>query len=228
MDDTIFSQLLSIQNTNSSALAGQQNANQSGSTTDSFQNLLTTLLLATTLSSSTSNFNSQNSSSSPLLSAFSSLGNSSSMTSQIVMSLLSLLLKQTSPDTLQPAKVSAPKNSPSGKPVQGVVTQNYHPGHIGIDFGVPIGTNVKSTIDGKVVSAGWNNQGYGNLVIVENGPYKTYYAHLSKIPVTVGEVVKAGDVIGISGSTGNSTGPHVHYEVRKDNTPIDPTSFTLK
>jgi murein DD-endopeptidase MepM/ murein hydrolase activator NlpD len=82
-------------------------------------------------------------------------------------------------------------------------------------------------MDGKVISAGWNNQGYGNLVIVENGSYRTYYAHLSSIPVSVGDSVTAGTTIGLSGNTGNSTGPHLHYEIRKDNVPIDPTSMTL-
>jgi murein DD-endopeptidase MepM/ murein hydrolase activator NlpD len=82
-------------------------------------------------------------------------------------------------------------------------------------------------MDGKVVSAGWNNQGYGNLVVVENGPYKTYYAHLSEIPVQVGQTVKAGEVVGLTGNTGHSTGPHIHYEVRYNDKVIDPTSCTL-
>jgi len=116
---------------------------------------------------------------------------------------------------------------PVGRPVGGVITQGYSSKHIGIDFGVPLGTNVKSTMSGQVVHAGWNNEGYGNLVIVQNGPYRTYYAHLSSVPVKVGDTVNAGQVIGLSGSTGNSTGPHVHYEVRLDGKAIDPTSRTL-
>jgi len=119
------------------------------------------------------------------------------------------------------------KSEPSGRPVGGVLTQNYHPGHNGLDFGVVVGTPIKATMDGKVTSAGWNNQGYGNLVIVENGDYRTYYAHLSSIPVSVGDTVTAGTTIGLSGNTGNSTGPHLHYEIRKGNVPIDPTSMTL-
>jgi murein DD-endopeptidase MepM/ murein hydrolase activator NlpD len=124
-------------------------------------------------------------------------------------------------------KVSDSK-SPQGRPVGGVLTQGFHTGHNGLDFGVPVGTSVKATMSGKVVYAGWNNQGYGNLVIVENGPYRTYFAHLSGVPVKVGDTVSAGSVIGKSGNTGNSTGPHVHYEVRLNSKPIDPTSFTLK
>jgi murein DD-endopeptidase MepM/ murein hydrolase activator NlpD len=119
------------------------------------------------------------------------------------------------------------KNVPSGRPVGGVLTQNFHPGHNGLDFGVVVGTPIEATMDGKVTYAGWNNQGYGNLVIVENGNYKTYYAHLSSIPVAVGDTVAAGSTIGLSGNTGNSTGPHLHYEIRKNNAVIDPTSATL-
>ena len=120
-----------------------------------------------------------------------------------------------------------PKTEPSGRPVGGVLTQNFHPGHNGLDFGIVVGTPVDATMDGKVVHAGWNNQGYGNLVIVDNGTYKTYYAHLSSIPVSVGDSVTAGTTIGLSGNTGNSTGPHLHYEIRQNNVPIDPTSATL-
>ncbi|MFN3309092.1 MAG: M23 family metallopeptidase [Anaerolineales bacterium] len=118
-------------------------------------------------------------------------------------------------------------NAPRGLPVKGRLTQASHSGHIALDFGVPVGTPVKATLDGKVVYAGWNDQGYGNLVILENGPYRVYFAHLSKIPVKVGERITAGMIIGYSGNTGNSTGPHLHYEVRKNGQPIDPTSFTL-
>jgi len=126
-----------------------------------------------------------------------------------------------------PATTSEPVNSPRGLPVKGRLTQGSHPGHVALDFGVPVGTPVKATLDGRVVYAGWNDQGYGNLVIIENGPYRVYFAHLSKIPVKVGEKVTAGTIIGYSGNTGNSTGPHLHYEVRKNGYAIDPTSFTL-
>jgi murein DD-endopeptidase MepM/ murein hydrolase activator NlpD len=118
-------------------------------------------------------------------------------------------------------------SSPRGLPVHGPVTQNWHPGHNGIDFGVVVGTPAAATLSGKVVYAGWSNQGYGNLVIVQNGPYQVYYGHLSEIPVQVGQSVVAGQTIGLTGNTGHSTGPHLHYEVRKDGKPIDPTAFTL-
>jgi murein DD-endopeptidase MepM/ murein hydrolase activator NlpD len=118
------------------------------------------------------------------------------------------------------------KAMPSGWPVIGRITQEPHTGHMAFDIAVPTGTTIRSTMDGKVVYAGWNNQGYGNLVIVENGAYRTYYAHLSSIPVSVGDQVSAGTVIGLSGSTGHSTGPHLHYEIRQNKVAIDPTALT--
>jgi murein DD-endopeptidase MepM/ murein hydrolase activator NlpD len=111
---------------------------------------------------------------------------------------------------------------PQGNPVNGVLTQTSHEGHVALDFGVPVGSNVKTTMDGKVTYAGWNNEGYGNLVIVDNGTYKTYYAHLSSIPVKVGQIVNKGEIVGISGNSGNSTGPHLHYEIRKNGVAINP------
>lgn len=118
-------------------------------------------------------------------------------------------------------------DEPHGRPIGGVLTQRFHSGHNGLDFGIPTGTPVQSTMNGKVVYAGWNNQGYGNLVIVENGAYRTYYAHLSEVPVRIGDRVSAGDTIGLSGNTGNSTGPHLHYEIRVNMRAIDPTGQTL-
>lgn len=119
------------------------------------------------------------------------------------------------------------KLQPSGRPVTGRLTQEYHRGHNGLDIAVPVGTPIQTTMDGQVVHAGWNNQGYGNLVIVEYGEYRTYYAHLSSIPVSVGDTVKAGTTIGLSGNTGNSTGPHLHYEIRRNKVAIDPTEATF-
>jgi hypothetical protein len=118
-----------------------------------------------------------------------------------------------------------PVDKPSGRPLVGRLTQAAHSGHTALDIGVPVGTPVKATMDGEVLFAGWNNQGYGNLVIVENGPYRTYFAHLSKIPVHVGQRVRAREVVGLSGNTGNSTGPHLHYEVRLNNQQLDPARF---
>lgn len=114
---------------------------------------------------------------------------------------------------------------PYGMPIKGRLTQASRSGHVALDLAAPVGTPVKATMSGRVVYAGWNNQGYGNLVIVENGKYRTYYAHLSKIPVQVGQMVQAGATIALSGNTGNSTGPHLHYEVRVNGRQMDPAGY---
>jgi len=110
----------------------------------------------------------------------------------------------------------------------GYVTSEFRdparPHHSGVDIGLPTGTPIPTTMEGTVVFAGWSPVGYGNLVVVENGPWRTYYAHLSVVGVQVGQKVQRGETVGLSGSTGNSTGPHLHYEVRYDNVPIRPTT----
>ena len=97
--------------------------------------------------------------------------------------------------------------------------------HLGLDFRGEIGDPVKATASGVVNYASMQN-GYGNIVRIthENG-YETLFAHLSEIDVQIGQTIKAGDVVGKLGSTGRSTGPHLHYEIRKDGTPIDPERF---
>ena len=95
--------------------------------------------------------------------------------------------------------------------------------HTGMDFTAPTGTDVYAT--GTVTFVGWK-QGYGNTVVIEHGfGYSTLYAHLYKQLVRVGQKVKRGDVIALVGNTGKSTGPHLHYEVRQQNHPIDPRNF---
>lgn len=133
----------------------------------------------------------------------------------------------TPPEVSSEVSYQGSQREPSGRPVTGRLTQNYHSGHHGLDIAVPVGTPIKATMDGRVVHAGWNNQGYGNLVIIENGDTRTYYAHLSSIPVSLGETVRVGATIGLSGNTGNSTGPHLHYEIRRNKIPVDPTQATL-
>ncbi|MGK6314908.1 M23 family metallopeptidase [Neorhizobium sp. DT-125] len=97
--------------------------------------------------------------------------------------------------------------------------------HAGIDFQAETGQPVKATGAGKVTIAGLS-AGYGNLVEVDHGQgITTRYGHMSKILVKEGDMVSAGDVIGRAGSTGRSTGPHVHYEVRRDGNPVDPSHF---
>ena len=97
--------------------------------------------------------------------------------------------------------------------------------HEGMDFSAPIGIPVYATGDGKVTDAGWN-QGYGNSIDINHGyDYLTRYAHLSKIMVKKGQDIKRGDLIGLVGNTGKSTGPHLHYEVRFKGTPQNPVRF---
>lgn len=77
---------------------------------------------------------------------------------------------------------------------------------------------------GTVKYAGWQS-GYGNVIIIDHGGYQTYYAHLSKINVYIGLRVEKGDFIARSGNTGTSTGPHLHFEVRKNDEPNDPVAY---
>ena len=97
--------------------------------------------------------------------------------------------------------------------------------HSVIDIDVPQGSRVLATADGVVVLAGWYGD-YGKTVIIKHpSGYLTLYGHLSQVDVKEGQNVKAGDVVGRVGSTGRSTGPHLHCEVIRDNKPIDPSKF---
>lgn len=154
-----------------------------------------------------------------------SLGNgvqAGSGINQVLTYTLLRLLERLIDDQAAPDSGPGAQAIPQGWPVAGRISQGAHAGHQAVDIAVPVGTPVKTTMDGRVAYAGWNTEGYGNLVIVENGPYRTFYAHLSSIPVTVGQSVAAGDVVGLSGNTGNSTGPHLHYEVRLNGQALAP------
>ncbi|MCZ2084641.1 MAG: M23 family metallopeptidase [Flavobacteriales bacterium] len=97
--------------------------------------------------------------------------------------------------------------------------------HKGLDIAVAYGTDVRSAAAGKVIFAGVKG-GYGNCVIISHGNgLDTLYGHLSSISVKANDVVKVNDVIAKSGNTGRSTGPHLHYEVHKNNTPVNPKLF---
>jgi murein DD-endopeptidase MepM/ murein hydrolase activator NlpD len=97
--------------------------------------------------------------------------------------------------------------------------------HAGIDLRADDGTRVRATAAGKVVSAGWSG-GYGRMIEIEHGHgLTTRFAHLSAILVEEGETVKTGTVIGLVGSSGRSTGPHLHYETRRSGRAIDPTAY---
>ena len=114
-------------------------------------------------------------------------------------------------------------------PVQGPITSPFgmrwgtlHPG---IDIGVPSGTPVHAAAAGKVIWCGWET-GYGNFVVIDHGGgYATAYGHNTRVAVSCGQEVAQGDVIAYSGCTGFCTGPHVHFEVRVNGTPVDPLGY---
>jgi murein DD-endopeptidase MepM/ murein hydrolase activator NlpD len=114
-------------------------------------------------------------------------------------------------------------------PVVGPVTspfgQRPRDFHEGIDFGVPQGTTVHAARAGKVIAAGASG-GYGLKVDLDHGQgVVTRYAHMSRIDVHVGDSVAAGGALGLSGSTGESTGPHVHFEIRINGKAVDPAPY---
>lgn len=101
--------------------------------------------------------------------------------------------------------------------------------HKGLDIAAAYGSSIKAAADGTVISAGWNDGGYGNLVIIDHGNgITTYYGHCSKVYVSAGQKVSAGDIIAAVGSTGNSTGNHLHFEVRVDDVQVDPQNYIYK
>jgi murein DD-endopeptidase MepM/ murein hydrolase activator NlpD len=113
-----------------------------------------------------------------------------------------------------------PANWPYGSghfawPLFGWLTQGYRYDHRAVDIAAPAGTLITAADRGVVIRAGWNNQGYGQFVVIDhNIDYVTLYAHLSEIYVVEGQIVAQGQAIGKVGSTGNSTGPHLHFEIR--------------
>jgi murein DD-endopeptidase MepM/ murein hydrolase activator NlpD len=126
-------------------------------------------------------------------------------------------------------------STPIGWPVKGRVTSGYglrdHPllnkraFHSGVDISVPPGTPVQATADGVVSFSGWNGSG-GNIVVIEDGNgFSTAFAHNSKVSVKVGQRVRRGDVISFSGSSGSTTGPHLHYEVWKGGRSVNPSDY---
>jgi murein DD-endopeptidase MepM/ murein hydrolase activator NlpD len=97
---------------------------------------------------------------------------------------------------------------------------SFHPelGHPAVDFAGSLGNAIYATDAGVVVYAGWNDYGYGNLIILDHGnSWQSLYGHLSQVNVSCGQSVGQGDVIGLMGSTGNSTGPHLHFELMNTN-----------
>ncbi len=116
-------------------------------------------------------------------------------------------------------------DTPFGLPVNGIITREHSKDHIGIDIALSKNSFVYATAIGKVEKIDSNNQFGIHIWLKHNKGYRTLYAHLSKVMVSKGDSVKRGQVIGLSGSSGHSTGPHLHYEVWKDNEPINPLLF---
>ena len=115
--------------------------------------------------------------------------------------------------------------SPEYFPAQGTITQSYWFCHTGLDVAGPQGTPVQAIADGTVKFAGWNDRGYGYLVVIDHGSYQSLYAHLRDTPsVSTGQAVNAGSAIGAMGNTGFSTGPHLHFEIRLGSELVDPAS----
>jgi murein DD-endopeptidase MepM/ murein hydrolase activator NlpD len=114
-------------------------------------------------------------------------------------------------------------------PVSGPVTSPFGMRwgrmHTGIDIGVPYGTPIRAAASGQVIYAGWMD-GYGNLVFIDHGRgISTGYAHQSSIAVSNGQAVTQGQVVGYVGCTGHCFGPHLHFEVRVNGTPVDPLAY---
>ena len=98
--------------------------------------------------------------------------------------------------------------------------------HAGLDFAAPQGTPIYATADGSIKVAGFSDGGYGNHVVINHGyGYETVYGHMVRIKARSGQKVIRGEIIGYVGSTGKSTGPHCHYEVRKNGQKLDPVYY---
>ncbi len=145
--------------------------------------------------------------------------------------LLAETMRREFPGAASYASDSAPHTMPSIWPAAGFVSSPYGlrfdgtEFHQGIDIAADMGAPIVATADGVVTAAGWNG-GYGNMVDVDHGGgIVTRYGHASALAVTVGQQVRRGEVIAYVGSTGRSTGPHVHYEVRVDGQPVNPAGY---
>ena len=123
--------------------------------------------------------------------------------------------------------ISGPITSPFGYRIHPIFKSRIF--HSGIDIGGPNGGAIKASNDGKVIYSGWYG-GYGKVVILDHGvingkPITTLYAHMSSIAVSNGQMVSKGQTLGREGSTGYSTGPHCHFEVRVNGKPVNPLSY---
>ena len=121
------------------------------------------------------------------------------------------------------------------KPLSGTITSIYGARdevfegvtsyHTGLDIGAKLGTQIKSVCDGKVVNVEKMNKYYGNNVVIENNGVKIKYAHMKEIKVNLNDNIKQGDIVGLVGSTGMSTGPHLHIEISINSRTVNPQSI---
>ena len=154
-------------------------------------------------------------------------------TSEIGLESVEVATAKLNEDEIIKEKVDATVNGVTlSKPITGTITSRFgirsSGNHTGLDIANDKGTPIKASAKGIVKYAGWRGN-YGNLVIIEheNG-VETYYAHCNTIYVQEGETVNAGDIIAAVGSTGNSTGPHLHLVVRVDGNIINPQNYLYK
>ena len=116
-------------------------------------------------------------------------------------------------------------NIPSMQPTQGPISQFFTIGHEGLDFAAPRFAPVVATASGIVADAGWDSV-YGNYIIIKHDEnYSTFYGHLQSIDINIGNKVSSGELIGTVGSTGRSTSPHLHYEIRFQGKQVDPLGY---
>jgi len=155
-----------------------------------------------------------------------------------IMEINSILMLESSSGVLSDARLLVEHFAealPDFTPLQGRISDRFgyredpfrknKQFHSGIDIAAPYGSDIRAAGTGRVVFAG-RKGGYGNLVIIDHGyGIKTYYAHASKLLVKEGQRVGKGEVIAKVGSTGRSTGPHLHFEIRINDVPIDPLKY---
>lgn len=110
-------------------------------------------------------------------------------------------------------------------PVHGYISTYFSHFHPGIDIPNPIGSPVAASYTGVVIFAGWTHSGHGNLVIIRHNGFETFYAHLSGITVKEGQTITQGETIGRVGSTGNSTGAHLHFEIHENGVTLNPLRY---
>ncbi len=140
-------------------------------------------------------------------------------------------IKPYKPKYVSVAHANAPQSAQSGTgtfqwPANGTITQEFWSGHRALDIGAWTGAPIYAADSGYVTAAQWDDTGYGRMIIIDHGNgFKTLYAHLSVLYASVGDEVTQGQQIGEMGSTGNSTGPHLHFEVILNGVQRNPWGF---